>query len=167
MKVIFENWRKYLDEGYDIKGKNLEQIITELQELSKSTFVYFDTETLGINLKDDQITQLAYAIYKNGQETGLVEKVAFLTQETKERFIDGTPENLKWQEKNQKYSEMLKKKKEEREEKLNSGQLSVEEIEITKRELKHLEKDIKMATDPKYILQYTGYDENKATVAEE
>lgn len=168
IKVLLENWKKYLEEGYDVKGKSLEQIIAELQELiSNSTFIYFDTETLGINLKDDQITQLAYAIYKNGQESGLVEKIAFLTEETKQRFIDGTSENLKWQEKNQKYSATLKKKKEEREEKLNSGQLSGDEAETAKRELQHLEKDIKMATDPRYILQYTGYDESRATVTEE
>lgn len=168
MKVLLENWKKYIQEaGYDVKGKSLEKIISELQELSNSTFIYFDTETLGINLKDDQITQLAYAIYKNGQETGLVEKVAFLTDETKQRFISGTPENLKWQEKNEKFSKSVKKKKEEREEQLNSGQLTGEEAETAKRELQHLEKDIKMATDPKYILQYTGYDESKATVTEE
>lgn len=167
IKVLLENWKKYLEEGYDIKGKSLEKIISELQELSNSTFIYFDTETLGINLKDDQITQLAYAIYKNGQESGLIEKIAYLTEETKQRFIDGTPENLKWQEKNEKYSTTLKKKKQEREEQINSGQLSAEETEKAKRELQHLEKDIKMATDPKYILQYTGYDESKATISEE
>lgn len=167
MKVLLENWKKYIKEGYDVKGKSLEKVIFELQELSNSTFIYFDTETLGINLKDDQITQLAYAIYKNGQESGLIEKIAFLTEETKQRFIDGTAENVKWQEKNEKYSSVLKKKKEEREEKLNSGQLSAEEAEKMKRELQHLEKDIKMATDPKFILQYTGYDESKATVTEE
>ena len=62
---------------------------------------------------------------------------------------------------------MLKKKKQERQEKLNSGQLSAEEADTTKRQLQHLEKDIKMATEPKYILQYTGYDESSATVTEE
>lgn len=168
MKVIFENWRKYIEEGgYDVKGKSLEQIIAELQELSKSTFVYFDTETLGINLKFDQITQLAYAIYKNGQETGLIGKIASLTDETKERFVDGTPENLRWKEQNKNYSTALQKKKKESEEKLNSGQLTDKEAETIKREIEHLEKDINMATDPKYVLQYTGYDENTATVTEE
>jgi DNA polymerase III epsilon subunit-like protein len=167
IKVLLENWKKYVEEGYDVKGKSLEKIISELQQMSNSTFIYFDTETLGLSPKDDQITQLAYAIYKNGQETGLVEKVSFLTQETKERFTDGTSENAKWKEKNEKYSTMLKKKKEEREEKLNSGQISGEEAETVKRELQHLEKDIKMATDPRYVLQYTGYDESKATVTEE
>lgn len=167
IKVLLENWRKYVKEGYDVKGKSLEKIISELQELSNSTFIYFDTETLGINLKEDQITQLAYIIYKNGQESALIEKIAFLTDETKERFIDGTSENLKWQERNEKYSKSLKKKKEEREEKLNSGQLSGEEAETAKRELQYLEKDIKMSTDPKYILQYTGYDESKASITEE
>lgn len=167
IKILLENWKKYVEEGYDVKGKSLEKIISELQELSNSTFIYFDTETLGLDPKSDQITQLAYAIYKNGQESGLVEKIAFLTEETKQRFVDGTPENLRWQEKNQKYSSMLKKKKEERQEKINSGQLSAQEAETAKRELQHLEKDILMATDPRYILQYTGYDEGKATVTEE
>jgi DNA polymerase III epsilon subunit-like protein len=167
MKILLENWKKYVEEGYDVKGKSLEKIISELQVLSNSTFIYFDTETLGLDPKSDQITQLAYAIYKNGQESGLVEKIAFLTEETKQRFIDGTPENLRWQEKNQKYSSMLKKKKEEREEKINSGQFSGEEAEKIKRELQHLESDIKMATDPRYILQYTGYDESQATVTEQ
>jgi DNA polymerase III epsilon subunit-like protein len=167
MKILLENWKKYVEEGYDVKGKSLEKIISQIQELSKSTFIYFDTETLGLNLKDDQITQLAYAIYKNGEESGLIEKIAFLTEETKQRFVNGTPENVKWQEKNAKYSSMLKKKKEEREEKINSGQFSAEEAETAKRELQRLEKDIKMATDPRYILQYTGYDESKATVTEE
>lgn len=167
MKVLLENWKKYVEEGYDVKGKNLDKIISELKELSNSTFVYFDTETLGLNLKDDQITQLAYAIYKNGQESGLVDKVAFLTEETKQRFIEGTEENQKWREKNAKYSESLKKKKQEKEEMLNAGQLTGEEAETAKRELQHLEKDLKIATDPKFILQYTGYDESKATVTEE
>lgn len=167
MKILLENWKKYVEEGYDVKGKSLEKIISELQVLSNSTFIYFDTETLGLDPKSDQITQLAYAIYKNGQESGLVEKIAFLTEDTKQRFIEGTPENLKWQEKNQKYSSMLKKKKQEREEKINSGQFSAEEAEKIKRELQHLESDIKMATDPRYILQYTGYDESQATVTEE
>ena len=69
MKVILENWKKYVEEGYDVKGKSLEKIISELKQLSNSTFIYFDTETLGLDLKNDQITQLAYAIYKNGQES--------------------------------------------------------------------------------------------------
>lgn len=167
MKILLENWKKYVEEGYDVKGKSLEKIISELQVLSNSTFIYFDTETLGLDPKSDQITQLAYAIYKNGQESGLVEKIAFLTEDTKQRFVEGTPENLKWQEKNAKYSSMLKKKKQEREEKINSGQFSAEEAEKIKRELQHLESDIKMATDPRYILQYTGYDESQATVTEE
>ena len=167
MKILLENWKKYVEEGYDVKGKSLEKIISELQVLSNSTFIYFDTETLGLDPKSDQITQLAYAIYKNGQESGLVEKIAFLTEDTKQRFVEGTPENLKWQEKNAKYSSMLKKKKQEREEKINSGQFSTEEAEKIKRELQHLESDIKMATDPRYILQYTGYDESEATVTEE
>lgn len=167
IKVLLEKWKKYVEEGYDVKGKSLDKIISELQQMSNSTFIYFDTETLGLSPKDDQITQLAYAIYNNGQETGLVEKIAYLTEETKNRFTEGTPENAKWKEKNEKYSIMLKKKKEEREEKLNSGQLSGEEAETTKREIQHLEKDIKMATEPKYVLQYTGYDESKATVTEE
>jgi DNA polymerase III epsilon subunit-like protein len=167
IKALLESWKKYVEEGYDVKGKSLERIISEIQELSKSSFIYFDTETLGLDPKSDQITQLAYAIYKNGQESGLIEKIAFLTEETKQRFVDGTPENLKWQEKNAKYSQSLIKKKQEREEKINSGQLTAEEASTAKRELQHLEKDIKMATDPKYILQYTGYDESKATVTEE
>lgn len=167
IKVLLENWKKYVEEGYDTKGKSLEQVISELQEMSKSTFVYFDTETLGINLKNDQITQIAYAIYKNGQESGLIGKIASLTDETKERFIEDTPENLRWKEQNKNYSISLQKKKKESEEKLNSGQITDKEAETIKREIEHLEKDIKMATDPKYILQYTGYDESAATVTEE
>ena len=126
MKVLLENWKKYINEAPETKkkaskpeNKTLKQYITELDQLSNGTFIYFDTETLGLSSKDDQITQLAYSIIKGGQKENAREGnlIARLTDETRRRFKDGTAENLQWKEKNANYSQSLIKKKQEKEEK--------------------------------------------------
>jgi hypothetical protein len=173
MKILLENWKKYINENSETKKKSskaekedLKQVIAELDQLSNNTFIYFDTETLGLTSKEDQITQLAYTIIKGGQKEGATEGnlIARLTDETRRRFKDGTSENLKWHEKNAKYSQSLIKKKQEKEEKYslmlkkkeelefqqieqtkNKEQFSVQEIDTVKRELKDLKKEIETA----------------------
>lgn len=75
MKVIFENWRKYVDEAAKpksaLKNKSLE-ILPKLKEvkdnldelLTNSVFIFFDTETTGLSSEMDQITELAYGIFQ-------------------------------------------------------------------------------------------------------
>ena len=78
MKVILENWRRFVDEAgkpkSTLKDKSLE-IIPKLKEiketldnlLSNSIFIFFDTETTGLSGDLDQITELAYGVFQGEQ----------------------------------------------------------------------------------------------------
>jgi len=78
MKVILENWRRFVDEAASpkstLKNKSLE-IIPKLKEmketldnlLSNSIFIFFDTETTGLSGDFDQITELAYGVFQGEQ----------------------------------------------------------------------------------------------------
>ena len=51
MKVLLENWKKYINEAPETKKKaskpekkTLKQVIDELDQLSNGTFIYFDTD---------------------------------------------------------------------------------------------------------------------------
>jgi DNA polymerase III epsilon subunit-like protein len=96
MKVIFENWRKYLDEAPKAKKqeepllKVLEQAINQLEIDSKYPYMFFDTETMGFSAQYDQITQLALAIVeKRGQEKATLREQDItikLTEETEKKI---------------------------------------------------------------------------------
>ena len=95
MKVIFENWRKYLDEAPKAKKQEepllnvLEQAINQLEIDSKYPYMFFDTETMGLSAQYHQITQLAYAIVeKRGEEKATLKErdiTIKLTEETEKK----------------------------------------------------------------------------------
>lgn len=96
MKVIFENWRKYLDEAPKAKKQEepllnvLEQAINQLEIDSKYPYMFFDTETMGLSAQYHQITQLAYAIVeKRGEEKATLKErdiTIKLTEETEKKI---------------------------------------------------------------------------------
>lgn len=73
MKQILTEWRRYLNEhsvAPDFYPPQFSAMITELKELAKNNWVFFDTETTGLPNKDGsvpnfvQITQLAAIAYE-------------------------------------------------------------------------------------------------------
>lgn len=96
MKVIFENWRRYLDEAPKTKKQEepllnvLEQAINQLEIDSKYPYMFFDTETMGLSAQYHQITQLAFAIVeKRGKEKATLKEQDItikLTEETEKKI---------------------------------------------------------------------------------
>jgi len=107
MKVIFENWRRFLKEEEiipssdfpDFSIEKLEQTLNNLNKLSQKPFLYFDTETLGFSPQLHQITQLSYKIIKNEQIINnnsimiMLDKDTERKMEKKKRWIE--EENVK------------------------------------------------------------------------
>lgn len=51
MKQLLENWQKYIEEAehFESENKNLNEVISSLEKLVETPFIFFDTETLGLN----------------------------------------------------------------------------------------------------------------------
>lgn len=86
IKKLLENWQKYIEEAehFESENKNLSEVISALEKLVETPFIFFDTETLGLNPKFDQIIQLAYSIYKNNQKIEEQNIIAFLNKNSKD-----------------------------------------------------------------------------------
>jgi DNA polymerase III epsilon subunit-like protein len=160
VKVLLENWKNYLKEKIEVKGKNLEQLIIELQDLSKSSFIFFDTETMGLYSKNDQITQLAYVI---DSIKGIEEKemIAFLTEQSRDRLESGTEENQRWLSA---FDKEIQKEKETADRML--GKQKISKLEYEQRMLK-IQKKINQERDPAFVLKLTHYNPEEATMTEE
>lgn len=117
MKVIFENWRNFIDEGPKAKKQEepllniLETAIKQLEEDSTYPYMFFDTETMGLSAKYHQITQIAWSIVeKHGKEKAILKeqditikltKETEQKKETKERWLKFFDDNKKFPEEKQ------------------------------------------------------------------
>jgi DNA polymerase III epsilon subunit-like protein len=64
MKLLLENWRKYvLKEAYilddDFFESSIEQLFEKLKDFGDNTWVFFDTETTGFKPESAQLTEIA------------------------------------------------------------------------------------------------------------
>ena len=79
MKLILENWRKYvLKEAYilddDFFEASIEQLFDKLKDFGDNTWIFFDTETTGFEPKTAQLTEIAaVAAYPNNWQFEEVE----------------------------------------------------------------------------------------------
>ena len=79
MKLLIENWRKYLlKEGYildaDFFDTSIEQLFDKLKDFGDNTWIFFDTETTGFNPNSAQLTEIAaVAAYPNNWQFEEVE----------------------------------------------------------------------------------------------
>jgi DNA polymerase III epsilon subunit-like protein len=71
MKLLLENWRKYvLKEGYilddDFFEASIEQLFDKLKDFGDNTWIFFDTETTGFKPETAQLTEIgAIAAHPN------------------------------------------------------------------------------------------------------
>jgi len=71
MKLLLENWRKYvLKEAYilddDFFDASIEQLFEKLKDFGDNTWIFFDTETTGFKPETAQLTEIAaVAAYPN------------------------------------------------------------------------------------------------------
>jgi DNA polymerase III alpha subunit (gram-positive type) len=142
------DWKKWnsfklqenLEEEVQTSGLAYSQMKKELDNLRDSTFIFFDTETMGFNPKYDQITQIGFSSisFQNGKEGEREENNIYieLTPQTRERLENGTEENQRWKD---------------------SQRGSVEKVERSTR-LTDEEKQekIKDLLDPYWVLRFTG-----------
>jgi DNA polymerase III epsilon subunit-like protein len=80
-------------------GDSLNNYIDYIETVGK-TFIFFDTETTGLNQKEDQITQIS-AIACDGTSDNFAELETFsaklsLNDDIKNRMISGTDQNKEW-----------------------------------------------------------------------
>jgi len=79
MKLLLENWRKYvLKEAYilddDFFEASIEQLFDKLKDFGDNTWVFFDTETTGFKPESAQLTEIAaVAAYPNNWQFEEVE----------------------------------------------------------------------------------------------
>ena len=79
MKLLLENWRKYLlKEAYilddDFFEASIEQLFTKLKDFGDNTWIFFDTETTGFKPESAQLTEIAaVAAYPNNWQFEEVE----------------------------------------------------------------------------------------------
>ena len=59
MKFLFENWRRYLTEDSKALGIGAQGIQERLKGYSDYTWIFFDTETMGLGPSKDQLTEIA------------------------------------------------------------------------------------------------------------
>ena len=64
MKLLLENWRKYvLKEAYilddDFFEASIEQLFDKLKDFGDNTWIFFDTETTGFKPETAQLTEIA------------------------------------------------------------------------------------------------------------
>ena len=71
----WKKWKSFklqenLDEEIQTSGLSYSQMKQELDNLRDSTFIFFDTETMGFNPKYDQITQIGFSSisFQDGKE---------------------------------------------------------------------------------------------------
>lgn len=102
-KDFLDMWRtpqNYLNEEFDFNDKSYQQILSELSILENCTFIFFDTETMGFLPENDQITQIAASAidFENGEvkERSAMNIMADLTEQSRNRLVSGTEENLRW-----------------------------------------------------------------------
>ena len=142
------DWKKWkslklqesIEENVQTRGLSYSQMKAELDRLRDSTFIFFDTETMGFDPKFDQITQIGFGSisYQDGKEGDREEVNIYIepTQQTWERLENGTPENLRW-----KQSQRPSVEKVERDPNLSDDQK---------------EEKIKDLLDPYWVLRFTG-----------
>ena len=112
----------------------------ELDNLRDSTFIFFDTETMGFNPKYDQITQIGFSSisFQDGKEGEREENNIYIemTPQTWERLENGTEENQRWKD---------------------FQKSSVEKVERDSRlSDEQKESKIKDLLDPYWVLRFTG-----------
>ena len=79
MKLLLENWRKYLlKEAYilddDFFEASIEQLFDKLKDFGDNTWIFFDTETTGFEPETAQLTEIAaVAAYPNNWQFEEVE----------------------------------------------------------------------------------------------
>jgi len=79
VKLLLENWRKYLlKESYildsDFYGASIEQLFEKLKDFGDNTWIFFDTETTGFEPESAQLTEIgAIAAYPNNWQFDEVE----------------------------------------------------------------------------------------------
>jgi len=79
MKLLLENWRKYLlKEAYilddDFFESSIEQLFEKLKDFGDNTWIFFDTETTGFKPETAQLTEIAaVAAYPNNWQFEEVE----------------------------------------------------------------------------------------------
>ncbi|MAH46188.1 hypothetical protein CMI37_10175 [Candidatus Pacearchaeota archaeon] len=79
MKLLLENWRKYvLKEAYilddDFFEASIEQLFEKLKDFGDNTWIFFDTETTGFEPESAQLTEIgAIAAYPNNWQFDEVE----------------------------------------------------------------------------------------------
>ena len=79
MKLILENWRKYvLQEAYILDSEffnnSIEQLFEKLKDFGDNTWIFFDTETTGFRPKTAQLTEIgAIAAHPNNWQFDEVE----------------------------------------------------------------------------------------------
>lgn len=102
-KDFLDMWRNpqnHLNEEFNFNNKSYQQILSELSILENCTFIFFDTETMGFLPENDQITQIAASAidFENGEvkERSAMNIVADLTEQSRNRLVSGTEENLRW-----------------------------------------------------------------------
>ena len=153
------DWKKWkslrlqenLEETIKTRGLSYSQMKEELDKLRDSTFIFFDTETMGFNPEFDQITQIGFdsVSYQDGKEGEKEENNIRikLTDQSKERLQDGSPENLRWKESNAAQAERVRK-----------------DPKLTDAQRKN---NLKFVTDPYKVLRFTHIaDKNNNLVNE-
>jgi len=134
------NLQESLEEEIQTTGLSYSQMKNELDKLRDSTFIFFDTETMGFNPEFDQITQIGFSSisYKDGKEREKEESNIYIepTPQTLERLESGTKENQRWKD---------------------SQRSSVEKVEKSTRLNDEEKKEkIKDLLDPYWVLRFTG-----------
>jgi len=141
----WKKWKSFkiqenLDEEIQTSGLSYSQMKQELDNLRDSTFIFFDTETMGFNPKYDQITQIGFSSisFQDGKEGEREENNIYIemTPQTWERLENGTEENQRWKD---------------------FQKSSVEKVERDSRlSDEQKEAKIKDLLDPYWVLRFTG-----------
>lgn len=138
--IIREQVEETVEENVETKGKSYAEMKQTLDDLRNSTFIYFDTETMGFDPKTDQITQLGYQslVFQDGKWVEKEEKniYAELTPKTWDRLDKDSEEYRNW---------------------AKSKEREVRRIE-TNPKLSDEEKKQKIddLLDPRWVLRFTG-----------
>jgi hypothetical protein len=156
LKKLLENWQHYIEEAehFDSENKNLSQVISSLEQLVQKPFIFYDTETLGLNPERDQIIQLGYSVYINNERVEELNMIASLNEDSERRFTPGTEENKRFMDRlnYEKANELAKLER-------NKKKITPEEYETKL-------KDIENKSRPDFIFNLTGYDPSTAQMTE-
>ena len=108
MKLLLENWRKFVSEGYIIDDPKYNAPIRELfrvlEAYNNNTWIFFDTETTGFNPLNDQLTEIGAIVAEpngwNFSEVQAEEAMFYdkfkLNPETLEKFRTSDDPNVKY-----------------------------------------------------------------------